>query len=192
MARDQIQLMPERNSSEPPHRSGDGFGSEFRELAQQRRFRRKDGVRRTEAAQEPVEASPARVTHEPDPPAPTPRPTYVQRLSQDPTAALMELSRMADRVIEARDVAAAERGRADRAERDLRAVEQRLMAARGLVHEAQRTAQRAAERCAWVEGRCEALESALELAMHASWLQRWRWRREERRQSPSVPDDARP
>jgi hypothetical protein len=90
---------------------------------------------------------------------------------------MVELSRMADRVIEARDVAAAERARAERAERDLAFMNDRLLAARALVHEAQRTALLANERAAFVDGRCEALENALDMALNASMLQRWRWRR---------------
>jgi hypothetical protein len=103
-----------------------------------------------------------------------------ERLTQDPAAALGELSRMADRVIEAREAYAVQRTRAERAEHELRGMNDRLLAARGLVYEAQRTARVAAERCAFVEGRCEALEEALDLALNASVMQRWKWRRKAR------------
>lgn len=103
------------------------------------------------------------------------------RLSTDPYGVLVELSRMADRVIESREQLAAERARADHAEREAEALRDRVLAARALVHEAQRTARLAADRCEFLEGRCDALQDALDIALNASLLTRWKWRRMARR-----------
>lgn len=160
-----------------------GFGVEYRQQARQRRFRRS-----TDAAPHNAIAAPeSRRAGLAPGRAPIPEsaargerllpPPGRERLSDNSLAMVTEMSRMADRVIEAREALAAERGRANRAERDLASGNDRIMAARALVHEAQRTAHVAAERCAFVEGRCEALQEALDMAINASLMQRWRWRR---------------
>lgn len=100
-----------------------------------------------------------------------------QRISGDAAAMLAEMSRLADRVVESREALGAARARAERAEGELASVNDRMMAARALVHEAQRRATAAAERTAWLEGRNQTLQDALELAVNASPLQRWKWRR---------------
>lgn len=150
-----------------------GFGAEFRPQARQRRFVRETVSADTmpHHAQLPVEQP----THH------SGNQTHAERLSHNPAGSLTELSRMADRVIEARDVAAAQHARAERAERELHGVNDRLLAARGLVHEAQRMAHMAAERTAFLEGRCEALERALDMSLNASLVQRWKWRRATRK-----------
>lgn len=94
---------------------------------------------------------------------------------------LAELARMSDRLVEARELLALTTARAERAEGELAGANDRLMAARALVHDAQRTTRETAERCAWLEGRCEALQEALELAVNAGMVTRWRWRRQVRR-----------
>lgn len=149
------------------------FGEEFRHLTRQRRFGRT----------KPLEGDARDATRSSSPR----RGLGSDRLSHDPSAALMELSRMADRVIEAREAYATQRARADRAEHELESMNDRLLAARALVYEAQRTARVAAERCSFVEGRCEALEEALDRALNASLLQRWKWRRQLR--SPNSIQD---
>lgn len=183
-------------TSEQPDASQGGFTSEFREQARQRRFEsardvvvepraRKRRAPRAAAGptplviergpvEDPIQIAGSAYTRAQRAPAPAVGDT---RLSDDPYSVVVELSRLADRVVESREQAAAERTRADRAERDLRFVNERLMAARALVHEAQRTARTAAERCAYLEGRCEAMQGALDQALHASMIRRWRWRR---------------
>ena len=104
------------------------------------------------------------------------------RLSHEPYTAIVELSRMADRVIDSREQLAAHRARADRAERDLANLNQRIMAARAIVFEAQRVSKLATERTSYLEGRCTALEGALDQVLHASMFERLRWRRMLRRQ----------
>jgi hypothetical protein len=98
-----------------------------------------------------------------------------------------ELARMSDQLVDAREQLAVATTRvtqleADVAERavQLRDANDRVMASRLLVQDAQRAAHEVAERCAFLEARGEALERALELAVNASWLTRWRWRREQR------------
>lgn len=102
------------------------------------------------------------------------------RISEDQRAVLAELARMCDRLVESREALAATTSRADRAEADLAAANERLMAARALVQDAQQATRLSAERCTWLEGRCEALQEALELAVNASLITRWRWRRQAR------------
>lgn len=85
---------------------------------------------------------------------------------------------MSDRLVESREALALTTARADRAESDLAAANDRLMAARALVHDAQHATRVSAERCAWLEGRCETLQEALDLAVNASVVTRWRWRRQ--------------
>jgi len=181
MAREQVfrtvRPVDETDVSPAPQHALGEFASEFRTLARQRRFER-DAAERPGPDQAGVRAA-RRAEHAPQG-APRPAGQFTERLSQDPSAAMMELSRMADRLIEARDAVAVERARAERAEGDSAAAAQRILAARGLVQEAQRTAQLASERCAWSEGRCEALEEALDLALNSSWWQRTRWKREAR------------
>jgi hypothetical protein len=90
---------------------------------------------------------------------------------------LAELAKMADRVVESREALARSQGRVQQLETDLATANDRILAARGLVHEAQQTARDAVEQSRFLEGRCTALEHALDLALNASLLQRWRWRR---------------
>jgi hypothetical protein len=106
--------------------------------------------------------------------------TERERLTDTARGVVSEMSRMADRIIEAREAVAVERARANRAERDLATANDRIMASRVLVHEAQRTARIAAERCAYLEGFCEALEDSLDTVLAGSWLARWRHRRHDR------------
>lgn len=155
-----------------------GFGQEYRHLARQRRFERstQSAPVRDEAIDAPAARAPRQSQASAIPTAASGR-VRADRLSADAHTMLIELSRLADRTIEAREALLVERNRADRAERDLANANQRLMAARSLVHEAQATARAAVERGAFIEGRCEALQDALDLALNASLLQRWRWRR---------------
>lgn len=152
-----------------------GFGAEFRELARQRRFVRE----LAQPAGAPATAAPV-VT-------PRVRSTAAAsagadvRMTHDAAAMFTELSRMSDRLVEAREVLASERARADHAQAELVASNERLMAARVLVHDAQRATRSASERCAWLEGRCHTLEEALDVAVHASLITRWKWRRQARR-----------
>jgi hypothetical protein len=118
-------------------------------------------------------------------PRPTPSPS--PRMSTDQRATLLELARMSDRLVQARELLVVEASRADHlqaaldsANAGLQAADQRLMASRALVNDAQRTTRELAERCAWLEGRCEMLGEALEQAVNASFVTRWRWRREQR------------
>lgn len=148
------------------------FGAEFRELARQRRFVREDASIAPEPAWEPLPtAAPASVE---------PRQTTSPRISDDQRAVLAELARMSDRLVESREALAAAAARAERAESELAGANQRLMAARALVHDAQHATRMSAERCAWLEGRCETLQEALELAVNASMVTRWKWRRQQR------------
>lgn len=109
------------------------------------------------------------------------------RLTDDHHATLRELARMSDRLVQSREQLAATTTRAEhlageleQARAGLRAADERLLASRVLVQDARRATHELAERCAWLEGRCEMLGEALELAVNASWLTRWRWRREQR------------
>lgn len=186
-----------------------GFGAEFRELARQRRF-----IRSAEAAELPAAAAPAPVpapdrparvdasvewrpasqTDPVAPPAPrhaaasTSRATAspaVQRMSSSDRAAISEIARMSEQLVAAREALAATMVRADRADADVAAAQQRMMAARALVQDAQRATRQSAERCAFLEGRCQTLEQALDLAVNASVFTRWRWRRQLREQTQS-------
>lgn len=123
------------------------------------------------------------------PPAPAARPLAPSdpRLTDDLHATLRELARMSDRLVQSREQLAATTtrveqltGELEQAQAKVRAADERLLASRVLVQDAQRTTHELAERCAWLEGRCEMLGEALELAVNASWLTRWRWRREQR------------
>lgn len=142
-----------------------GFGSEFRHLAQQQRFSRHRDVA------PPTSATPDPRMHHASPAVPS------GRISSDARSMLLELSRMADRVIESREQLAAERERCAQLTAQIENVQQRFIAARAIVHDAQQTAHAAAERCEFLEGRCEALQDALDLALNASVIQRWKWRR---------------
>jgi seryl-tRNA synthetase len=160
------------------------FTGEFRELARQRRF-----IRRAE--QERGDSHIARAA-QPERSAPTvakPRRTMApaaQRMTDDVRTMLAELARMSDRLVEAREAAARAQARAEHAEHELHMMNDRLMAARALVHDAQRATKVSAERCAWLEGRCTSLEHALDVAVNASMLQRWRWRRAQRATTSST------
>ena len=103
--------------------------------------------------------------------------THVERLTTDPMLMIAELSRMADRVIDAREALALATARIVHLERENNACNDRIMAARALVAQAQQTARHAAEQVAFMEGRCDALDQALDLALNASLIQRWKWRR---------------
>lgn len=140
-----------------------GFGSDFRDLARRRRFQRDRDL-----------DVPAAV----HPPAGT---EIGPRLSDDPYSVITELSRLAERLVDARERLAVERTRAEHAERELAATHQRVIAARSLVIEAQRVATEALDRASFAEGRCDGLELALDEALHASLITRWRWRRSLRR-----------
>lgn len=191
---------------EPEETDADeGFGAEFRKLARQRRFARTAAQQADREAPDAglpaVEAllasarQAARLTQPasqaasaPDQARSAPSPREQRDTRQparrsspaptvDQTAAIVELARLAERVVDARERLVAERGRADRAEAELTVLRDRMLAARGLVHDAQKASQQAAERAAWLEGRCVALEASLDKALAASWLHRWRWRR---------------
>jgi hypothetical protein len=193
-----------------------GFGAEFRELARQRRFVRSEAApvvpEWQPAATSPTEAAPVAApatvpapASTPAPrrsPAPAPAPVPATtaplakprpaaspspRMSTDQRATLLELARMSDRLVQARELLVVEASRADHlqaaldsANAGLQAADQRLMASRALVNDAQRTTRELADRCAWLEGRCEMLGEALEQAVNASFVTRWRWRREQR------------
>lgn len=111
-----------------------------------------------------------------------------QRISDDQRATLRELARMSDRLVEAREQlvttnahVAALKVELTSARADVATSEQRLIASRMLVQDAQRAAHSMAERCASLEARCDTLQDALELAVNASWITRWKWRREHQR-----------
>ena len=163
-----------------------GFGAEFRELARQRRFVRED---------EPARAfTPAPTVAPTAAPAPTPTPAPAVpaapaqasrassslRITDDHRAMLAELARMSDRLVESREALAHVTARATHLEAEVAASNDRLMAARALVHDAQQATRASAERCAWLEGRCETLQEALDVAVHASLYTRWKWRRQAR------------
>ncbi len=159
-----------------------GFGSEFRHLAQQRRFERSTASTPPPLAAPvagPNAAAPATAT------ARTRSPLTTERISTDARSMLIELSRMADRVIEARELLVVERERTVQLTSQLEASNQRLMAARAIVHDAQQTAHAAATRCEFLEGRCDALQEALDLALHAGMITRWKWRRRMRTSTAS-------
>lgn len=166
------------------------FGAEFRELARQRRFVRSSGepdlapgTPRWEPAIEPTRraASIAEPDTDRDSSMDPSRSTRSSRMSDDQRAMIGELSRMSDRLVESREALATMTVRAEHAEAGLASANDRLMAARVLVQDAQRATHETAERCAWLEGRCDTLQEALELAVNASIVTRWRWRRESRR-----------
>lgn len=159
--------LTEQPATPPPG----GFGAEFRELARQRRFVRDDiGA----PAPAPVAPAPAQVA------PPAPRAPLTPRISEDQRAMLAELARMSDRLVESREALATMTARAEHAEAEVASANDRLMAARALVHDAQQATRASAERCAWLEGRCETLQEALDIAVHASLITRWRWRRQAR------------
>jgi hypothetical protein len=93
---------------------------------------------------------------------------------------LAELARMSDRLVESREALATALAHASHLEAEVGAANDRLMAARALVHDAQHATRMSAERCAWLEGRCETLQEALDVAVHAGLVTRWRWRRQAR------------
>lgn len=118
--------------------------------------------------------------------SPPPR-TRTPRISEDQRATLMELARMSDRLVESREALVAATTRVEHLETELgaardglAAANDRLMASRVIVLDAQRTTRELAERSAWLEGRVEMLQEALELAVNASVVTRWKWRREQR------------
>jgi hypothetical protein len=185
-----------------------GFGAELRELARQRRFVRSSveadpAAResafwaRTEAPVPPVATQPVTTPPVAAPvvePAPvsTPEPTSpprirAPRISEDQRATLLELARMSDRLVESREALVAATSRVEHLEAELgaardglAAANDRLMASRVIVLDAQRATRELAERSAWLEGRVEMLQEALELAVNASMMTRWKWRREQR------------
>jgi hypothetical protein len=120
----------------------------------------------------PTAATPAR-----------PRVPRTPRISDDAAVMLTELSRMSNRLVESREALAEQRLRADHAEAQLVSANDRLMAARAMVHDAQRATRASAEQAAWLEGRNATLEEALHLAVNSSILTRWRWRRQLRSDS---------
>ena len=164
------------------------FAHEFRELARQRRF-----VRSAGEAAAGDEATSLRATHaEPAPSGSTTPytgaaeharelPVHADRIDGDAAEMLREMARMGERLAQAREATSAATARADRAEADLAGMNDRLLAARALVHDAQRSTRLSAERAAWLEGRCDTLQEALETAVNASALTRWRWRRRMKR-----------
>lgn len=191
----------EAAATQPAQEQQLGFGAEYRELARQRRFTRSDAAAATPAPAAPAADVPQTWHAAMTPPAPTSAPTpptaapasepvaarvataadrASARMSADQRAMLAELARMSDRLVESREALAVALTRADRAEQDVAASAQRLMAAQALVQDAQRATRESAERCTWLEGRCETLQEALELAVNASMLTRWRWRRQQR------------
>ena len=130
----------------------------------------------------PAVASPAPTTAA----ATTPR-VRAPRMSEDQRATLLELARMSDRLVQSREDLAIAATRAEHLESDLAtardglaAANDRLMASRVIVLDAQRATRELAERSAWLEGRVEMLQEALELAVNASMVTRWKWRREQR------------
>lgn len=136
----------------------------------------------------PIEPTVAPVAATPAPmPAPAAPRVRAPRISEDQRATLLELARMSDRLVQSREDLAAATSRADRLETELTsargglaAANDRLMASRVIVLDAQRATRELAERAAWLEGRVETLQEALELAVNASVVTRWKWRREQR------------
>lgn len=127
----------------------------------------------------PASAMPAPISTSPRVRAP--------RISEDQRATLLELARMSDRLVQSREALAIASTRAEHLESELAtarvglaAANDRLMASRVIVMDAQRTTRELAERSAWLEGRVEMLQEALELAVNASVITRWKWRREQR------------
>jgi hypothetical protein len=109
----------------------------------------------------------------------------LRRLVERQHSMLVEMGRLSERVVSSAELAAREQQRADRAEAELAgakaevaAMQQRLLAARGLVGQAQDAAHAAAERAAFLEGRCDVLQDTLAQALRGSFLTRWRLRRE--------------
>lgn len=193
----------------PGHVDDAGFGAEFRELARQRRFVRSgDGVdpvaresafwagSEAPAVPAPADPAPEMPASAPSPPVPAsamPAPISTSprvrapRISEDQRATLLELARMSDRLVQSREALAIASTRAEHLESELAtardglaAANDRLMASRVIVMDAQRTTRELAERSAWLEGRVEMLQEALELAVNASVITRWKWRREQR------------
>jgi hypothetical protein len=138
---------------------------------------------------QPAPASPAptrtATAADPTPPA-APAPTTpavrtrAPRISEDQRATLLELARMSDRLVESREALATATARVAQLESGLAAANDRVLASRVLVQDAQRATRELSERAAFLEGRCEMLQEALELAVNASFLTRRRWRREQR------------
>lgn len=138
----------------------------------------------------PTPAVPAPVVPAPEPAATSvparPR-VRTPRMSEDQRATLMELARMSDRLVESREALVTATSRVEQLETELgsardglTAANDRLMASRVIVMDAQRTTRELAERSAWLEGRVEMLQEALELAVNASAMTRWKWRRAQR------------
>ncbi|MCW2950142.1 MAG: hypothetical protein JWN41_1155 [Thermoleophilia bacterium] len=187
------------------------FGAEFRELARQRRFVRSsapgvaaDPVTPDLAVTAPHPSAPEPARHVAPAVAAVPvtapnspstddafsaafaasLPTrHSSRISDDASAMLAELARMSDRLVATREELATTRARAEYAEARVVDADARLMAARVLVQDAQNATRQSAERAAWLEGRCETLQDALDLAVNASFVSRWKWRRQLRAQS---------
>lgn len=132
---------------------------------------------------QPAPLAPPQVVAPAPAPPQIPAPVAAARTTTDPNAALVELARLADRVVDARENLVIERARADRAESEVSTLRDRLFAARELVHDAQRATAEASERAAWLEGHCTALEDSLDKALSSSFLHRWRWRRSLRARS---------
>jgi hypothetical protein len=172
-----IQAQPEP-MEQPVAPPPGGFGAEFRELARQRRFVREDAAQPAAPAA-PAMAAPARPAA-PAAPVQATRASSSLRISDDQRAMLAELARMSDRLVESREALAHATARVTQLEGEVTSANDRLMAARALVHDAQQATRASAERCAWLEGRCETLQEALDVAVHASLVTRWKWRRQAR------------
>lgn len=186
-----------------------GFGAEFRELARQRRFVRSAESKasswrdiaaprgETHSSAKPLPPLTASDTTKSLPRSDDraisaanrtlPKKLADQRITDDQQATLRELARMSDRLVDSREQLAAANVQVqnlsrelDTANKSIQANEQRVIASRVLVQDAQMAAHAMAERSAWLEARCDTLQEALELAVNASWLTRLRWRREHR------------
>lgn len=90
---------------------------------------------------------------------------------------LAQLSRTTDHLVAAREELATVRSLAVQLQSEVSSSNDRLMAARVLVHDAQVATRQSAERATYLEARCETLQEALDIAVNASAFSRWRWRR---------------
>lgn len=109
-----------------------------------------------------------------------PQTSTVTRTQRDERGTVAELVRMSEQLGDVRQQLGAMTMRAERAEAEVAASQQRMMAARSLVHDAQEATRASADRCARLEARCDTLHEALEVAVNATFIERWRWRRERR------------
>ncbi len=168
---EQSALRPSKNTARRSEDSGDTDNDVFAASADELRAattRRQRFVRSNQYSDVADEtASPARSSHA----------NTESRISADVRMMITELSRMADRVIDAREQLAHAQHQNTQLTEQLAGANQRLLAARAIVHDARNAAQAAAERCEFLEGRCDALQDALDLALHAGIVARWKWRR---------------